>query len=133
MMKFGAFSFELKGVIPQSVGRSNEYRWGWIDLMGKRPAGQFTGIGSETMQLEGLYFPEFASSNFFMPYSADPLAPIRLLAETGIPQPLVMAHNGGGKNLGMWVVTNISQTSDVFYAEGVPRKIAFNLSLRRWA
>jgi phage protein U len=129
LLQLGGFTFAVNDVAPQTIGRSTEYRWAWIDLLGAESAGQFTGPGEDTITLEGVIYPEFASQFFQSFFRADPLERLRDLAAAGLPVPLV---DGLGKNHGQWVVLNVSQTSGPFFQAGVARKITFTVSLRKW-
>lgn len=129
LMQLGDFAFAINDVAPQTIGRSTEYRWAWIDLLGAEAAGQFTGPGADTISLEGVFYPEFASSFFSGQFARDPLEPLRAIAAAGKPVALV---DGLGKNHGQWVVTNVGDTKGPFFQQGVARKIAFTVSLRKW-
>lgn len=131
-MQLGDFKFAIGDVAPQTIGRSTEYRWAWVDLMNALAAGQFTGVGQDTLALEGVVYPEFVSSFFNGSFNADPLQRLRDLAATGEPQALVSGGGTGGVNLGRWVITNIGETKGPFFAGGIARKVTFTLSLRKF-
>lgn len=129
LLQLGGFTFAVQDVAPQTIGRSTSYRWAWVEKMQAMAAGQFTGPGEDTISLDGTYYPEFVSSGFTLPFSADPLKRLRDLAALGLPVPLV---DGLGNNLGQWVILAVTQTGGPFYTQGVARKIDFTVSLRKW-
>ena len=53
---------------------------------------------------------------------------LRLMAEEGRAWPLL---DGTGMIYGMYVISRVSETGSIFFADGTPRKIDFTLSLTR--
>lgn len=129
LLSLGGFAFAVRDIAPQTIGRATEYRWAWIDILGAESAGQYTGAGQDTISLEGVIYPEFTSSSFQSFVLPDPMQRLRDIAAAGLPVPLV---DGLGKNHGQWVVTNVSESKGPFFQAGVPRKVTFTVSLRKW-
>lgn len=53
---------------------------------------------------------------------------LRLMADEGRAWPLL---DGTGMIYGMYVISKVSETGSIFFADGTPRKIDFTLSLTR--
>ncbi|HCL9630383.1 TPA: phage baseplate assembly protein V [Escherichia coli] len=87
----------------------------------KRDAYQFLGVGEENMTLAGVLYPELTGGKLTM-------TTLRLMAEEGRAWPLL---DGTGMIYGMYVISRVSETGSIFFADGTPRKIDFTLSLTR--
>ena len=132
MMALGPFRFSVNTAAYQSLRRAAQYRWPAQERIGRPPARQFVGVGSETITLEGAIYP----------YSGEPfldqvinervgsgpaqLDQLRELAALGEP---LLLTDGRGKVWGKWCVESVDETQTVFFANGAPRKIEFNLSI----
>lgn len=121
MMALGDFVFELRGAAYQDLQRQTEYRHASHSRVGQRPAYQNVGPGADSITLSGTLLPEFTGGRA----SLDEL---REMGELGEPEPLV---EGTGRLYGLWVISNVRETSTVFFQDGAPRKIEFSLALER--
>ena len=92
---------------------TTEYRWAAQDLFGQMPELQFTGPGTETIDLPGVIYPEWRGG-------FGQVASMRALA-------------AAGESLGRWVIARIAGRDSTFADQGRARKIEFALSLRRVA
>ncbi|MFK9686253.1 phage tail protein, partial [Escherichia coli] len=82
---------------------------------------QFLGVGEENITLAGVLYPELTGGKLTM-------TTLRLMAEEGRAWPLL---DGTGMIYGMYVISKVSETGSIFFADGTPRKIDFTLSLTR--
>ena len=53
---------------------------------------------------------------------------LRQMADTGKAWPMV---EGTGRLCGLWVIESLSETRTLFFQDGAPRRIEFNLKLKR--
>lgn len=123
MMTLGAFDFQLSTAVYQELVRTNKYLWPSQDRFGSAPAVQFTGKGDETISLPGVIYPEWIGAG-------DAIDNLRTIAGKG--QPLTMI-GGTGSVFGQWVVEGIEEKQSIFAQAGVPRKIEFTLSLKKFS
>ena len=121
MMALGMFTFGLPTIAYQELQRTTEWRHGSTTRIGTNPASQFLGRGEDTITLPGTLLPGLVGS----PLSLDTL---RLMADTGKAWPLV---GGTGKIFGAWVITSISETQQIFFEDGTPRRYEFTINLKR--
>lgn len=121
MLALGMFVFSLSTAAYQELQRQTEWRHASNNRIGAVPARQFLGRGDDTITLPGIILPELAGS-------ALSLDAIRLMANTGKAWPMV---EGSGRIYGLWVIESLSETKTIFFRDGTPRRIEFNLSLKR--
>lgn len=111
---------KLTAAFKASDGKTEELVKIMQDI-GKRDAYQFLGVGEENMTLAGVLYPELTGGKLTM-------TTLRLMAEEGRAWPLL---DGTGMIYGMYVISRVSETGSIFFADGTPRKIDFTLSLTR--
>lgn len=121
MMTLGMFVFGLPTLAYQELQRTTEWRHASTSRIGTNPASQFLGRGEDTITLPGTLLPGLVGS----PFSLDVL---RKMADTGKAWPLI---GGTGRIYGTWVITSISETQQVFFEDGTPRRYEFTISLKR--
>ncbi|MEW5715085.1 phage tail protein [Pseudomonas sp. SB113] len=121
MMTLGMFVFGLPTLAYQELQRTTEWRHSSTSRIGTNPASQFLGRGEDTISLPGTLMPGLVGS----PLSLDVL---RKMADTGKAWPLI---GGTGRIYGTWVITSISETQQVFFEDGTPRRYEFTISLKR--
>lgn len=121
MMALGMFVFGLPTLAYQELQRSTEWRHSSTSRIGTNPASQFLGRGEDTITLPGTLLPGLAGS----PLGLDSL---RMMADTGKAWALV---SGTGKIYGAWAITSISETQQIFFEDGTPRRYEFSISLKR--
>ncbi len=117
----GMFVFMRQTLPHQTMQRESDYRWPSNSRIGKRDAYQFLGVGEENITLAGVLYPELTGGKLTM-------TTLRLMAEEGRAWPLL---DGTGMIYGMYVISRVSETGSIFFADGTPRKIDFTLSLTR--
>jgi len=121
MMTLGMFVFELKSLPYQQLQRDTQWRHPSQNRVGQRPAYQYLGPGEDTIQLSGSLYPEITGGRVT-------LDDVRIMADEGKAWPLI---EGSGRVYGFWSITNVTETSSVFFEDGTPRKIDFSISLVR--
>ena len=146
MYQLGFVQFELMTLAPQTVTRSNKYRWASNNRMGGRPSKQFVGQGDDKITFDGVIFPEFSGSAslleailrpyiVYFPSLKSPavglwlIEVLRGLAAKGEPQPLM---RGDGHYMGLYCVESVDETDTNLIAEGVPLKQEFKLELSHY-
>lgn len=119
LMALGMFVFQTSSVPYQELQRRTEWRHASQSRVGDRPAYQFLGPGADTITLSGTLLPEFTGGRV-------DLDEIRDMADQGRAWPLV---EGTGRQYGLWVITNVDETSSTLYRDGAAAKIEFSLTL----
>lgn len=121
MMSLGQFVFSLTTLAYQELQRQTSWRHAANSRVGARPARQFLGPGDDTITLAGMVAMEFSNGTAS-------LDEIRTMADTGKAWPLV---DGAGYVYGQWVIEGLNTTNTLFLANGVPRRVEFQISLTR--
>lgn len=121
MMSLGQFVFSLTTLAYQDLQRQTSWRHAANSRVGARPARQFLGPGDDTITLSGMVAMEFSNG-------IASLDEIRTMADTGKAWPLV---DGAGFVYGQWVIEGLNTTNTLFMANGVPRRVEFQISLTR--
>lgn len=122
MMMLGRYMFGLSNAAYQNLTRTTQYRWPSEERIGRRPALQFVGTGSDVITLNGTIYPEFNGG----------LAQIDALREqAGTGEPLILV-DGLGNNYQQWCVVRIKETARVMLENSAPRRIDFEIELSRY-
>ncbi|WP_372168713.1 phage tail protein [Xanthomonas axonopodis] len=121
MMSYGTFVFALDSAAYLQLQRQMSWRHATSERVGARAASQFLGPGDENIELSGLIAPELTGTR-------ESLDTLRQLAAVGEPLPLV---DGAGVVYGPYLLLSINETASLFFEDGTPRRIEFQLSLRR--
>lgn len=122
MLQLGGYQFSINNAAYQNLSRSSEYRWAAIEQIGAADALQFTGLGPDTITLNGTIYPHFKGG-------LDQVNRMRGAAELGLPLPLVA---GTGRILGLWVIEGVREGQRKFAAQGAPLRQDFTLNIRRY-
>ena len=122
MARLGNFTFSMDTAGFSELQRAVSYRWGSINRIGRKPARQFTGQGDDTIRLRGVIYPHFRGG-------LGQIAVLRQQAGRGVKMPFVYSDTQASQFIGNFCVTDVEETRTVFFADGRPRKIEFNLSL----
>ena len=85
---------------------------------------QFLGKKSDAITLTGLTFPYRSGKS-----GLSIIDEIEKEAAKG--EPLEM-FNARGESLGRWIITEASIDNSSFTADGYPRKISYNLTIKQW-
>ncbi|MCA3448731.1 MAG: phage tail protein [Rhodobacter sp.] len=121
-MALGTFRFGVNRASYQMFTRDAAYRWAKQDRLGRDPALQYLGPDAEEITLEGVIYPHFKGGLRQMEL-------MRAVARQGAPMMLV---DGLGFVWQRWVITRVSETKSLFLADGAPRRIEFNVTLRAY-
>lgn len=122
LLTLGKYQFEMTTAAHDSLQRSKSYRWAAQQRLGREPASQFVGRGTETISLKGKIYPHFHGG-------LEQIDKMREEADAGEPLSLV---NGRGQNMGQWCIKSISDTEKQFIGPGIPRCIDFALTLEAY-
>ena len=122
MMALGAFRFGVNRANYQSFTRSASWRWEPQDRLGRNPALQFLGPGTDEITLQGVIYPHFRGG-------LRQVELMRFVANAG--QPLILV-DGLGWVWDRWVITSVEETKTLFLADGAPRKIEFSVGLKAY-
>ncbi|MCA0905121.1 phage tail protein [Ruegeria marisrubri] len=122
MMQFGVFQFEIDTATYQQLNRSTEYRWSRIPRIKAHDALQFTGFGTDAIDVSGVIYPHFRGG-------LGQIDKMRTQGSIGVPLPLV---SGIGKVLGLWVAESITEGQTVFAAQGIPHRQDFSMRMSRY-
>jgi phage protein U len=120
MMQLGDIQFGISTAAYQNLTRTAEFKWASIDRFGQRPAVQFTGIGDESIEFDGVFYPEFAGG-------VDQIATWRATAALGTPLTMI---DGRGTIWGDWAIENVQEKQSTFAIAGVARKQEFSMKLK---
>ena len=120
-MILGYFVFSLYTLAYQDLQRQLAWRHASTIRVGARPAHQYLGPDDETLTLSGVLLPEFASSRLSLEL-------LEAMATTGRSWPLIQ---GDGLLYGEYLITGIQTTGTLHFQDGAPRKIEFQLTLKR--
>ncbi|MDR0182419.1 phage tail protein [Lysobacter arvi] len=121
MMSLGMFVFALPTLAYQQLQRQVAWRHASTERVGARAAHQYVGPGDETINLSGMLVPEIAGERVNLDM-------LRELADQGEALPLV---DGTGRVYGAFAIESLSETQTLFFDDGTPRKIDFQLALKR--
>lgn len=117
----GYFVFSLHTLAYQDLQRQLAWRHASTSRVGARPAHQFIGPDEETLTLNGVLLPELAGTRLSLELLA-------AMAETGNAWPLIQ---GDGTLFGEYLITGIQTTGTLHFQDGAPRRIEFQITLKR--
>ena len=123
MMILGNYWFSIDSAAYQTFARSSEYRWEELKRIGKESAMQFLGNGTDTITMEGTIYPQYRGG-------IGQIEHMRSEAGQGIP---LMLISGNGTAFGRWCIVSVTEHQETFLKDGSPRKITFNLKLKRYS
>ncbi|WP_207003911.1 phage tail protein [Trinickia mobilis] len=121
MMSLDQFVFSLATVPYQELQRQRNWKHRTSSRVGARDASQFTGAGEDTITLNGMIAPEAIGS----------IASLDELAKMGDAGDAYVLVDGIGNVYGAFVIESLNETASYHTKEGIPRKIEFNLALKR--
>jgi len=122
MMRLGQYSFSVDTAAYQELSRVSEYRWASQDRIGRMPALQATGPGSEIISLNGIIYPGHRGGS-------NQVRDLRV--EASRLQPLILV-DGRGFVHGRWVIERVEEGQSIFANNGAARKQTFRLQLRKY-
>jgi phage protein U len=121
LMLLGPYMFGLETAAYQRLRRTSDWRWAEQPRLGRRPATQYLGPGSDVIELDGVIHPHFKGG-------LRQVTLMRLVAGTGLAWPMV---DGTGITWGLWGIERIEERQAVFLPGSAPREIRFSLTVRR--
>ncbi len=122
MMMLGVYPFMLNTAAYGRLRHTASWRWARQDRIGRKPAQQYIGPGTDNIRLDGEILPHWKGGHA-------QLDAMRALARRG--KPLVMV-DGRGHVWGEWVILKIRETDTEFFSDGTPRVIRFTLDLAEY-
>ncbi len=122
LLGLGEFRFSISTAAYEKLQHSAEYNWAAIERFGQFPARQFTGLGAESITLDGVIYPYFKGG-------LGQVTRMREIAAKG--EPLTMA-GGDGSIFGLWVIESIEENQEFFAINGTPRKVSFSIKLSKY-
>lgn len=122
MMSLDQFVFALATAPYTELQRQRSWKHRTSSRVGARDASQFTGAGDDIVTLNGMVAPD---NGIGTRASLDKLA---TMADEGDAYVLV---DGVGNVHGAFIIEGLNETATYHTKEGVPRKIEFNLTLKR--
>ncbi|WP_453971096.1 phage tail protein [Amorphus sp. MBR-141] len=122
-MALGDYRFSVEAGGLQKIRRRTRWRWPSQDRIGMAPARQFVGPGEEEISIDVTIFPQYRGG-------VGQVAQMRAQAGLGVPMILV---DGTGVFWGRYVIERVGEERGVFFGNGAPRKIEFDLDLARYA
>lgn len=122
MMALGDYRFSVDTAAYQSWQRSIAYRWPQQERIGREPASQFVGPGTDSITLEGTIYPAYKGG-------LGQLDAMRDMAGAGKPLLLV---NGLGRIHHKWCITQIDEGQSTFMQAGIARKVTFTMTLQKY-
>ncbi|MBU2711844.1 phage tail protein [Zooshikella harenae] len=117
------FHFSISTAAYDDLTISDNYRWVTQDRISYLPATQYLGPGLTTISLKGVIYTELNKDSYFL------LDRLRNLASKG--KPFVLT-SGIGKLHGLYLVESITDQQNVFFSDGLPRKISFTINLKQF-
>lgn len=122
MMALDQFVFSLSTAPFKELQRQRSWKHRTNSRVGTRDASQFTGVGDDTITLNGTV----AQAESF-----GSIASIKQLAEMGDAGDAYVLVDGVGNVYGAYIIDGLNETQTYHTKEGTPRKIDFTLTLKR--
>ncbi len=121
MMALGDFRFSLPTAAYQNLTRTHRWTWAEQQRVGREAALQYTGK-SEAVTLEGVIYPHFKGG-------LGQVEKMRQQADKA--EPLILV-DGLGNVWGKYVIEEAEEKQSTHFAQGLARKVDFQLALRRY-
>lgn len=122
MLSFGKYVFAVNTTSYQQLQRTVGATWTATERLNTTPALHATGFPASTITLCGVIYPKTALE--LSAFSA-----LRTQAQQLTPHWLV---DGSGKVWGQWVITRLQETQTLFWSNGQPRQITFDVQLMQY-
>lgn len=122
LLTIGKYQFSIDTAAHKELQRTQSFRWASQARLSREPAMQYMGPGSVTINLSGSIFPTYRGG----------LGQIDdMVKEAKKGKPLTLA-DGQGVNHGRFCIKQISDTQQIFFGNGMPRKIDFQMQLEQY-
>ncbi|RQR60895.1 oxidoreductase [Burkholderia sp. Bp9002] len=122
MMSLNQFVFSLATAPYRELKRQRSWKHPTSSRIGVRDASQFAGVGSDTITLSGMVAPDNGIGE---------IASVEALAQMGDVGDACVLVDGQGYVYGAYVIETLNITGTYHTKEGVPRKIEFDVALKR--
>lgn len=119
MMGLGEYRFSLETATYNALEKVHSWRWTKVERAGRKPAYQFGGADSDTIEMSGKIFPFFKGGQKQIDH-------MKVEGDKGTPLILV---DGLGQIWGKFCLTRVSAKTSKFIKNGLPQKIEFSISL----
>lgn len=119
LIKLGDFKFSVDTAAFSELRRVRSFNWASQQRMGQKPVLQYTGEGEESISFGGVIYPALGAG-------INQIETMKTMAGRG--QPLLMVA-GTGDVMGYWSIAQVEENRSYLFADGVPRKQEFQLSL----
>lgn len=116
------FQFSISTAAYQSFRRSSQYRWQEQSRLQTQAFQQFIGVGSETIDLDGIIYPHYMGG-------LGQINQMREIAKQGQALTLITMKFSEGENIGRWCIKEITENRTEFTTGGIPLKIEFSISM----
>jgi hypothetical protein len=124
LLQLGGFTFEMSGVAPRAITRTDEWRWAETERLSGANALQFLGRGPGEMTLEAVLFPRHRGGHSEVAVDA-----LRIIASQGVPLPFI---RGDYRMLGFYVIGMIEEDHAYIDRHGRPQMLSLIITLRRY-
>lgn len=121
------FQFSVDTAAYQQAVRDNEYRWDIKHAISQNSHSEYLGPGGESLKLAGVIYP-FYITNEKSKNKYRVMEELRQEAETG--NPLLLTDSIGNTNR-YYAITRLSETQTHHDANGIARKIEFDIELTK--
>lgn len=122
MMALDQFVFSLTTVPYRELQRQRSWKHRTSSRVGARDASQYTGAGDDTITLNGMVAPD---------NGIGARVSLNELAKMGDVGDAYVLVDGIGNVYGAFVIESLNETATYHTKEGIPRKIEFNLTIKR--
>lgn len=124
LLQLGGFTFEMSGIAPRAITRTDEWRWAETERLSGDSALQFLGRGPGELTLEAVLFPQHRAG-----HSESAIDALRIIAGQGKPLPFI---RGDYRMLGFYVVGAIEEDHAYIDRRGRPQMLSLIVTLRRF-
>jgi len=127
LLQLGDFQFQVSTLAYQELTRASSVRWVVHDIVSNNQRLQATGRNNDTIRLQGVFYPQFASE-VGGAVGTESIDHVRDLMNE--QQPLLLTA-ATGDTLGYWVIETLDTGHSLFSpGQGVPRKQTFTIGLK---
>ncbi len=121
ILRYGLFSFKPSSGSFDKLKRTSGYRLSEVNRIGRCPAIQVMGEKLKTIDISGVWFPEY--------HNSWNLEKLELQGKLKVPLPLISAS---GKFYGFYLLESLNQTEEFFNRNAKEMKQSFNIKLKEF-
>lgn len=122
MLALGDYRFSVGTAAWEQLSRTDNWRWASLERLERKPAMQYVGEGSVTVELSGRIYPHYKGG-------LGQLTAMRAEAAKGKP---LLLNDGLGNVWGKFCILKVSEDQSLPFSKGVPRRIEFRISLESY-